>query len=127
MIVMAPISVGELIDKITILEIKLDVIDDANKRDNIHKELDQLNSILEKLELPNINMLRNELKNINCQLWTIEDEKRDHERDQDFDAEFIELARQVYIKNDRRASIKRQINYDCGSDIIEEKSHRTVT
>ena len=126
MIVMAPISVGELIDKITILEIKLDVIDGENKRDNIHKELDQLNKILATLEIPNITMLRNELKTINCQLWTIEDEKRDHERDQDFDAEFIELARQVYIKNDRRASIKRQINLECGSDIIEEKSHKTV-
>lgn len=124
--VLAPISIGELIDKITILEIKLDVIDDENKRDNIHKELNQLNDILSKLDIPNISMLRNELKQINCQLWTIEDEKREHERDKDFGTEFIELARQVYIKNDRRASIKRQINFDCGSDIIEEKSHKTV-
>ena len=126
MIVLAPISVGELIDKITILEIKLDVITDDAKRINIHRELDQLTQTLDTLELPNISVLRKKLKQINNELWQIEDAKRECERNQQFDEFFVEQARQVYIKNDQRASIKREINTLCGSTIIEEKSHRTV-
>lgn len=126
MIVLAPISVGELIDKITILEIKLDVITDDAKRINIHRELDQLTQTLDTLELPNISVLRKKLKQINNELWQIEDAKRECERTQQFDEFFVEQARQVYIKNDQRASIKREINTLCGSTIIEEKSHRTV-
>lgn len=127
MIVLAPISVGELIDKITILEIKLDIIEDASKRHNISHELDQLNEIAAGLNLPNIVVLKKELKQINSELWVIEDSKRECERKQTFDDEFIALARQVYLKNDTRASIKRKINVLCGSTIIEEKSHKTVS
>jgi hypothetical protein len=127
MIVLAPISVGELIDKITILEIKLDIIEDTEKRHNINNELTQLNEILSSLNLPNINVLRKELKQVNNDLWIIEDSKRACERTKNFDNEFIELARQVYIKNDYRASIKREINVKCGSTIIEEKSHKLVS
>lgn len=126
MIVLAPISIGELVDKITILEIKLDIITDANKRTNIHRELDELAQILNTLELPNISVLRKKLKQINNELWQIEDTKRECERNQQFDDFFVEQARQVYIKNDQRASIKREINTLCGSTIIEEKSHKTV-
>ena len=126
MIVLAPISVGELIDKITILEIKLDIINDNSKRDNIHNELNQLLDILNKLDLPDITVLRKKLKQVNNELWEIEDNKRDCEHNKQFDDFFIEQARQVYLKNDYRASIKRDINIFCKSDIIEEKSHKSV-
>jgi chaperonin cofactor prefoldin len=126
MILLAPISVGELIDKITILEIKLDIITDNTKRGNVHRELDELNKILNNLALPNIAVQRKKLKTINNELWQIEDAKRECERIQQFDEFFIEQARQVYLKNDQRASIKREINVLCGSTIIEEKSHKTV-
>lgn len=126
MIVLAPISVGELIDKITILEIKLDIITDPAKRENVHRELDELNKIVRTLSLPNINVLQKKLKQINNELWQIEDAKRECERNQQFDEFFVEQARQVYLKNDQRASIKREINTLCGSTIVEEKSHKTV-
>lgn len=126
MIVLAPISVGELIDKITILEIKLDILTDNVKRENVHRELDELTKILDHLTLPNISVLRKKLKTINNELWQIEDTKRECERTQQFDDFFVEQARQVYLKNDQRASIKREINTLCGSTIVEEKSHKTV-
>jgi hypothetical protein len=126
---LAPISVGELYDKISILEIKLDHVgDNESKRANIQKELDKLNRIKHDLKLPDslnkraeIDDVYKELKNINLALWKIEDMKRRHEKEQNFDQTFIALARQVYINNDRRAEVKRKINEMLHSDIVEEK------
>ena len=127
--VLAPISVGELYDKISILEIKMDHVgDNESKRANIQKELDKLNRIKHDLKLPDslnkraeIDDVYKELKDINLALWKIEDMKRRHEKEQNFDQTFIALARQVYINNDRRAEVKRKINEMLHSDIVEEK------
>jgi len=125
MIVLAPISVGELIDKITILEIKVENITDFDKKDNVTRELRTLIGILQGLEgLPNLQSLSQQLSIVNLELWRIEDAKRECERNQSFDEHFIHLARQVYIKNDVRAQIKREINMLCGSYIVEEKSYK---
>lgn len=126
---LAPISVGELYDKISILEIKLDHVgDNVEKRANIQKELDKLLRIKHDLKLPDslnkraeLDEVYQELKTINLALWKIEDLKRRHEKEQNFDQTFIALARQVYINNDRRAEVKRKINTMLHSDIIEEK------
>ena len=123
MIVMAPISVGELIDKITILELKLELITDTSKLTNVRKELDELNNILEDCHTPMIDGHRGLLMSINRELWHIEDFKRECEKTRKFDEEFVNAARQVYLKNDRRAMIKRQINEICGSTIVEVKSY----
>lgn len=123
MIVMAPISVGELIDKITILELKLKHIADDFKIINVRKELDELNDILSKCDIPNIDGHRGLLMSINRELWHIEDYKRACEKDQNFGDGFVNAARQVYLKNDHRASIKSQINEICGSTIVEVKSY----
>ena len=125
MIVLAPISVGELIDKITILEIKVENIVDFDKKDNVTRELRTLIGILQGLEgLPNLQSLSQQLSMVNLELWRIEDAKRECERNQSFDEHFIHLARQVYIKNGVRAQIKREINMLCGSYIVEEKSYK---
>ena len=125
MIVLAPISVGELIDKITILEIKVENIVDFDKKDNVTRELRTLIGILQGLEgLPNLQSLSQQLSMVNLELWRIEDAKRECERNQSFDEHFIHLARQVYIKNDVRAQIKREINMLCGSYIVEENSYK---
>jgi hypothetical protein len=124
--VLTPISVGELLDKITILELKQDRIQDPAKRSNVLNELDQLTQILDQLTLPNKNAiddLRVELSQINADLWWIEDHKRACEKTQQFDAAFLESARQVYLKNDQRAQIKKRINLLTGSTIVEEKSY----
>jgi hypothetical protein len=123
MIVLAPISVGELIDKITILELKLKFIRDETKRENVLKEHVQLISILDNLDLPDITQLRNDLYNINQELWHIENYKRAMEDEKSFGDGFVNAARQVYLKNDVRARIKKEINLIVGSDIIEEKSY----
>jgi hypothetical protein len=123
MIVLAPISVGELIDKITILELKLKFIRDESKRENVLKEHVQLISILDNLDLPDITNHRTDLYNINQELWHIENYKRAMEQDQNFNADFVNAARQVYLKNDIRAKIKKEINLLVDSDIIEEKSY----
>ena len=123
MIVMAPISVGELIDKITILELKLELITDADKLSNVRKELDELSNILDECDIPNIDGHRGLLMSINRELWHIEDFKRACESTRKFDEEFVNAARQVYLKNDHRAMIKRQINEVCGSTIVEVKSY----
>jgi hypothetical protein len=120
---MAPISVGELIDKITILELKLEFIKDQSKLDNVRKELAELTSILAALPTPDVLTERDALIAVNRQLWHIEDFKRQCERENKFDEEFVDAARQVYLKNDLRALIKRKINELCGSAIVEEKSH----
>jgi hypothetical protein len=124
MIVLAPISVGELLDKITILQIKQMAIDDRSKLANVNKELGELLSIFDNLTIPDVSELTTQLKQVNTELWDIEDNKRAHEHQQLFDNDFVQLARQVYIKNDLRAGIKRKINQLCGSDIVEEKSYK---
>lgn len=123
MALLAPISAGELIDKITILRIKAERID-ADKRANVRHELDLLEALAaEALAGVDLAALTAELTAVNAALWDIEDGKRDCERRGAFGAEFVALARAVYIENDRRAAIKRRINDAAGSDIVEEKSY----
>lgn len=121
---MAPISVGELIDKITILTIKIARMTDPIKVENITKELIQLRAIADGLNAPGeLAIWYRQLLVVNQQLWDIEDKKRRHEKEQRFDDEFVQLARQVYLKNDLRAEIKKKINVLMGSTIVEEKSY----
>lgn len=122
---LVPISWGELFDKITILQIKLDKLTSKNALNNVGREFKQLHSILIKY-FPNsieAKQLEEELKQINQQLWDIEDNIRDKERNRSFDDEFIQLARSVYIINDERSRIKRKINDIFGSEFVEEKSY----
>ena len=122
MIVNVPVSIGELVDKLTILAIKHQHATNSSSQRNIKREADLLMNQAQTLQLPDeVTALGEELYKVNAELWIIEDRKRQHEREQRFDDEFIELARSVYIKNDLRASIKRQINIICNSDIVEEK------
>jgi hypothetical protein len=132
MIIEAPISIGELIDKLTILEIKLVNINDPSKLPNIrleHKLLtDKLTGMLEnnqitKKQQDTFHKATKELKIINTRLWEIEDNIREHEKSKKFDNVFIELARAVYITNDKRSQIKKNINDLLGSKIVEEKSY----
>ena len=124
MIIMAPISVGELIDKITILTIKIARINDPIKLENVTKELVKLRAIADELTAPlELSVYYKQLLMVNQDLWDIEDSKRKHEKEQRFDDEFIELARQVYLKNDHRAELKKKINLIMGSTIVEEKSY----
>ena len=120
-----PISPGELIDKITILEIKSERMSDAKKVANVRHELELLTDTWKSSAYSAIDIRPEwtELKIINGNLWTIEDEIRDKERDSQFDARFIELARSVYFINDDRAAVKRRINDKLGSKIVEEKSY----
>jgi prefoldin subunit 5 len=119
------ISIGEFFDKLTILEIKRERIRQAEKLKNINNELDALNALLEQLPFSRADVAEavNELKIINEKLWTVEDDIRDKEAANCFDHEFIELARSVYINNDRRSDVKREINLKLGSSFIEEKSY----
>ena len=119
------ISIGEFFDKVTILEIKRERIQDADKLKNINNELDALNALLEQLPFSRDEVTNEvgELKAINEKLWVIEDDIRDKEAAKSFDQEFIELARSVYITNDRRSDVKRDINIKLGSSFIEEKSY----
>ena len=120
-----PISWGELFDKITILQIKLENLQDKNALKNVKNEHDELLKIYNNnfLENENAKRLLVDLKNINKRLWNIEDDIRDKERHKIFDEGFIELARSVYITNDERSRIKRNINKTFGSLLIEEKSY----
>ena len=120
-----PISWGELFDKLTILQIKLENIKDKKALKNVKIEHDQLQLIYNNNFLGNQNakLFLTDLKEINKKLWNIEDKIRDKERNKVFDKEFIELARNVYITNDKRSSIKRNINKIFRSEIIEEKSY----
>ena len=121
--ILAPISIGELIDKITILEIK-QINMTGIKLKNINKEMKLLKNILQDKNLEiNIDLIKN-LKKINKKLWEIEDNIRIKESKQEFDEEFIKLARSVYIENDKRASIKKEINQKYNSDLVEEKSYK---
>lgn len=120
-----PVSIGELFDKISILEIKKEMIRDKEKYKIIKYELSELKSILKKKSLLKSNILDEykKLKRINKILWNIEDSKRKHESKKIFNKQFIELSRKVYIYNDKRAKIKNSINEKYGSKIKEVKSY----
>ena len=120
-----PISLGELIDKITILRIKSNKINSNEAQKNIRLELEKLEHILNTKMSINTNLKNFEIKlsKINQTLWDIEDQLREKEREKKFDKKFISLARMVYYKNDERAKIKRMINKRFGSELIEEKSY----
>ena len=125
MAVLVPTSWGEVIDKITILEIKSERLTDAAKIANVRTELNALVEVRER-EFPNhkgLATLAAKLKAINEKLWVVEDDIRDLERAKSFDAKFVELARAVYFTNDERANVKREINGLLGSKLIEEKSY----
>ena len=121
-----PISPGELLDKITILRIKSQRMSDPAKVANVRAELRALEDTWEGSAYAKIDIVADvdALLRVNERLWVIEDDIRDKERAQAFDAEFIRLARAVYFENDERAAIKRRINTTLGSSIIEEKSYR---
>jgi len=121
-----PISWGELIDKITILEIKVERLAGAQSRANAGKELALLCAIASAVlaENPAIAMLAAQLKSVNEALWEIEDHIRDKERVGTFDADFIALARSIYQRNDERGRIKHQINQALASELIEEKNYK---
>ena len=121
------ISNGELLDKISILELKLFRIEDEEKLVNIKKEFATLNPLVVELFENHDSDLQNhylELAKINGQLWDIENWIRDCEREKRFDKEFIELARSVYITNDKRSEVKKLINIITGSGLVEEKSYK---
>lgn len=122
--VMAPVSPGELLDKITILEIKSERIKDAEKVKNVRYELELLTRLWEQA-IPDADVAaeRAELKSVNEALWEIEDDIRDQEAAKTFGEKFIELARAVYFTNDKRAAVKKQVNLKLGSAIVEEKSY----
>tara|TARA_B100000035_G_scaffold307442_1_gene310701 strand:+ start:1128 stop:1514 length:387 start_codon:yes stop_codon:yes gene_type:complete len=121
------ISPGELLDKISILELKMLKIEDEDKLSNIKKEFYTLNPLCVKLfeeygaKMQNLYL---ELAKYNGQLWDIEDWIRDCEREKRFDAEFIQLARSVYVTNDRRSKVKKEINILTNSELVEEKSYK---
>ena len=119
------LSVGELIDKITILQLKMKFIKNKKQLNNVSSELATLKPLLKEnnLETPKINELFAELYEINLELWKIEDKIREKEKQSDFGNEFVSLARSVYFTNDKRAEIKKKINFISGSELIEEKSY----
>lgn len=121
-----PISPGEFLDKLTILEIKIERIADPGKLENVRREHALLRALWDASPLARADVTAQveELKRVNQELWEIEDEIRLKEATQAFDAEFVELARAVYHTNDRRAAIKRAINLALASDLIEEKSYK---
>ena len=121
-----PISPGELLDKITILRIKSQRMSDPQKLHNVRLELEALQGTWSNSAYAGIDIEADihALMTVNERLWVIEDDIRDKERARAFDAEFIGLARAVYVENDERAAIKRRINVKLGSTIVEEKSYR---
>ena len=127
--ILIPISPGELLDKITILRIKSERIQDPIKLANVRNELEMLDNIWSQsvTEDPTIKQLTEELTSINEALWDIEDDIRDEERGKRFGDRFIELARSVYVTNDKRADAKKKINLHLGSEIVEEKSYQDYT
>lgn len=126
MLIETPVAAGELLDKMSILEIKSEKIKDAEKLKNISVELDMLKKVkADKLgETAELTQQYNALKAINEALWVIEDDIRECERQKQFDEKFIQLARDVYFTNDKRCEIKREINVLVGSQLIEEKSYQ---
>jgi uncharacterized protein YukE len=128
-VIKVPVSFGEVLDKITILEIKSERIKDDAKLKNVKLELNELNATWTDAvsDQSAIAQLRQQLKAVNEELWAIEDDIRDQEADQNFGARFIELARAVYVTNDKRASLKKDINLALGSRFVEEKSYQDYT
>lgn len=118
-------SPGEFLDKLTILEIKSERIQDPAKLENINRELDHLRSVwnASPAARTDVSATTSELKTVNEALWDIEDKIRIKEGERSFDDEFIQLARSVYIQNDRRAALKRKLNLDLGAELLEEKSY----
>jgi len=121
-----PVSPGELVDKITILEIKKEFIEDINKLKNINHEYDLLMNIFNNdiSKTDGIEKLKKQLKDINLALWKIEDDIRDCEQDKNFNENFVELARSVYFTNDKRSKIKLEINLLLNSSLVEERSYK---
>jgi hypothetical protein len=124
--ILVPVSFGELLDKIAILEIKSERIADPDKLANIRRELDALNATWAAAPASQVDIAakRAALRAVNERLWVIEDDIRLKEKAQAFDAEFVRLARAVYFENDERARIKREINLALGSAYVEEKSYQ---
>ena len=124
--ILIPISPGELLDKITILQIKSERIADAAKVANVQTELGLLEKVWNEAvdDDAQIRALKRELKSINEALWEIEDDIRDEERNRRFGERFIELARAVYVTNDERANAKKKVNLHLNSSIVEEKSYQ---
>lgn len=116
------VSNGEIIDKLTIIQIKIERITDEAKLRNLRKEFKELSRVTESI-LSVSDPLYKDLYEVNCELWDIEDHIRDLERKKDFREDFISTARSVYFKNDRRAELKREINIRTASGLIEEKSY----
>lgn len=125
MTIKVDVSVGEFLDKVTILEIKSERIKDPAKLENVNKELNLMKGIWSDSEFAKVDISdeMGRLKAINEKLWKIEDDIRDKERQRTFDEGFIELARAVYYENDVRADIKKELNLKLGSDLVEEKSY----
>jgi hypothetical protein len=124
--ILVPISIAELIDKITILEIKMDNISDKAKLSNINNELNRLKKIAGSLPISNdnkISSLQGRLKAVNKDIWDAEDKIRDLDRKRDFGQTYVDVARSIYRLNDARADAKKEINILSGSDIIEEKGY----
>ena len=125
--ILIPISPGELLDKITILQIKSERITDAAKVANVKTELGMLEQVWREAvddDDDQIRGLKRELKSINEALWEIEDDIRDEERNRRFGERFIELARAVYVTNDERGNAKKKVNLHLNSSIVEEKSYQ---
>lgn len=124
--ILVPVSPGEVLDKITILQIKAERIEDPAKVANVRTELDMLSKVWhDSVEQDAvIQALAAELKTINEALWEIEDDIRDEERNKQFGERFIELARSVYVTNDQRADAKKKVNLHLNSSIVEEKSYQ---
>ena len=116
------VSNGEIVDKLTIIQIKLERINDPQKLENLKKEFLVLDNAVRDI-IDKDNPLYKELYNINCKLWDIEDRIRELEKAKDFGSEFIETARAVYFTNDERSVVKKKINESTGSDLVEEKSY----
>ncbi|MBQ0815670.1 MAG: hypothetical protein KBT82_16105 [Marinobacter sp.] len=128
-VIKVPVSFGEVLDKITILEIKSERIKDEVKVRNVRLELDELSATWNEAvkDQSAIAELRKQLKAVNEELWVIEDDIRDEEAEQNFGSKFIELARAVYVTNDKRAALKKDINLALGSRFVEEKSYQDYT
>jgi transcriptional regulator of nitric oxide reductase len=124
--ILVPVSPGEVLDKITILEIKSERMTDPDKVANVRVELSLLQETWTKAIADDdvIRRLHGQLKEINEALWEIEDDIRDKERAKEFDERFVELARAVYFTNDRRSEVKKELNLHLGSQIVEEKSYQ---
>ena len=129
MIISVPVSVGEVVDKVTILEIKSERIADKAKVANVKAELDALRPLVSGgvFDSAEVVDLTNGLRAVNAELWDIEDDIRAEEAAGRFGERFIELARAVYVTNDRRAELKKKINLATGSQLVEEKSYEDYT